>query len=79
MGSDDAGYPQTLELPGGLLIRAQPRPALGDVTRGDHLDAYRRVGAALAPWRLSEHHELGGALDEDRVRQWLEAFDTFPS
>ena len=66
------------DLPGGLLIRAQKRPALGDVTRGDRLDNYRRVGAVLAPLRLERHREIGGALDEERMQQWLEAFDAPP-
>ena len=36
------------------------------------------IGAVLAPLRLERHREIGGALDEERMQQWLEAFDAPP-
>ena len=54
------------------LIRAQKRPALGDVTRGDRLDNYRRVGAVLAPLRLERHRESGDQRHDGHLRPRVE-------
>lgn len=63
---------------GGLMIQAGPAPALGDVTKGDTLPAYRAVGRALAPARMPQRgaQALGfGRHYDDAAMAYFAALD----
>lgn len=65
---------------GAIAIRACEQPALGDVNRGDPIEAYKQVGALLAPVRVAD-----AVLEEltlmfitgDQKLKWLKRF--FPA
>jgi hypothetical protein len=60
---------RTYRLRNGQAVVAGPTPH-----RSGNLDAYRAVGHALAPWRVSEHAPLFGD-DDDKTQRWLATFD----
>jgi hypothetical protein len=64
----------------GVLVRAGPRPEIGDVNRRESLPLYHEVGRVLAPVRAREHPAVLYPPDslvasDDKTREWLELFD----
>lgn len=60
----------------GVIIQAGPRPLLGDVNKGEHMDAYAQVARVLKPIRAASV----GAIDffefnQQQTTEWLHRFD----
>ncbi|WP_348645609.1 type VI immunity family protein [Loktanella sp. F6476L] len=63
------------DLGDGKIIQAGAAPAIGDVTTGDILPAYRRVAKALAPARLPKVKSFGTIFGSDVTNGWLNALE----
>lgn len=63
------------DLGDGKIIQAGAAPAIGDVTTGDILPAYRRVAKALAPARLPKVKAFGKVFSNDIANAWLNALE----
>lgn len=91
MGGGDALREKLKDIPGvvikslpgnGVLIRIGDRPQLGDVNKGDSLDAYCAVGQALRPISVRDFDKLAdilvveGFYDKPKSEQinWLGRF-----
>jgi hypothetical protein len=55
----------------GVLVQAGPAPLLGDRHRGETVDSYRQLNAALAPLLVDNLFPLPGFPDEAATRDWL--------
>jgi Protein of unknown function (DUF3396) len=62
----------------GVVIQAGPRPLLGDVNRGEKMEAYHRVATALRPIRIDalfpfsiDYYGFGA----EETARWLARFD----
>lgn len=65
----------------GVLVRAGPRPEIGDVNRRDNLPLYHEVGRVLAPVRAREHPAVLYPPDslvasKEKTAEWLGQFDS---
>ena len=73
-----AELPPPIEvLPGrhGLVLRAGPKPMLGDRNRGDWLAPYAIVERSLAPFKIATHGEFTGRFGEEcATSAWLHRF-----
>lgn len=67
---------------GGIIIQAGPEPRIGDINRGEALDAYRSVANVLKPLRFEDFGRRGifenlppPLDDRDETLAWLRRFD----
>lgn len=67
---------------GGVIVQAGPEPKIGDINRGEILDAYRSVAQVLRPLRFEDFGRRGifeglspPLDDKDETLAWLRRFD----
>ena len=73
---------QITEYPGGALIKAGPRPQMGDIDKGVSPELYARLATVLKPIRIEKHrmfHHVGqNRFDKVASEAWLARFDGAP-
>jgi len=69
-----------IEYPGGIIIKAGPRPQIGDSEKGLIPKLYVQLARALKPIRITKHRMFhhGGPdrFDRPGSEAWLQRFDS---